>query len=72
MDITLHIERKKDNTKKVKTVMWVVYRSKKKGYEHIVAVNELPKNSSLFDEARMLSEEMVELRKNELLAAKKK
>lgn len=72
MDITIRITDDKDKTKKVKRIMMVVYKSKKKGYESIVAVNELPKKSSFANEVDIIAKEMVELRKQELKDNKKK
>lgn len=72
MDITLRFTDNKDKTNKMKRVMMVVYKSKEKGYESIIAVNELPSRSILAKEVNMIAKELVALRKQELKDNKKK
>ena len=72
MDITLRFTDNKDKTNKMKRVMMVVYKSKEKGYESIIAVNELPSRSVLAKEVNMIAKELVALRKQELKDNQKK
>jgi len=67
LDLTLRIEDKiADRTGAKKTVLWAILKSKKAGYESIVAVNEIPEDSVLYKEVRQIADGMVELRRREL------
>lgn len=71
-EITLRFEDAKDKSGKVKRVMWVLYKSKRNGYESIAAVNEIDSTGFLAREVDKIGREMIELRSEELKANKKK